>query len=286
MAEVVLSIRELSFGYNGGPEVLTGANLTVRRGDYVAVLGPNGGGKTTLLRLLLGVLHPTSGTIRVLGRDPGKVAHRVGYMPQATGARRAVPMTARDAVLLGLSDGAGRGLFWSRRDRRQADAALGRVGVSHLADRMVADLSGGQRQRVYIARALVSDPEILFLDEPTASVDAQGRCSLLEMLAELNKDMTVVYVSHDLSVVASGATCVACVNHSVHFHPKPEVTRDMLDMMYGTDGHGCPVEVFTHGEVPHRVVPHHGAPGCCPEHMHHEHGGHDHHDHGEDGHDA
>lgn len=281
MAEAVLTIRDLSYAYNGGPRVLEGVNLTVRRGDYVAVLGPNGGGKTTLLRLLLGVLHPTAGEVRVLGREPAQAVHRVGYMPQATGARRSVPVTAREAVLLGLADGAGRGLFWSRDERARAERALDRVGVAHLAGRMVADLSGGQRQRVYIARALVSDPEILFLDEPTASVDTQGRCSLLELLAELNREMTVVYVSHDLSVVASGANCVACVNHSVHFHPRPEVTRDMLDMMYGAAGGSCPVEVFTHGEVPHRVVPRHGTPGCCPDRVHHDHD-HDHHDHAED----
>lgn len=268
MSEAVIEVRDLSYAYNGGPDVLRGVRLTVRRGDYVAVLGPNGGGKTTLLKLLLGVLKPSTGTVRVLGVEPARAVRRVGYMPQATEARRGMPMTSLEVVLTGLQRGAGLGPFWGRGDRGRALRAMERVGVADLAGRMVAGLSGGQRQRVLIARALVSDPEILFLDEPTASVDAQGRCSLLELLADLNREMTVVYVSHDLSIVASGASSVACVNRTLHFHPTPEVTRDMLDMMYGAEGGRCPVEVFTHGEVPHRVVPRHGTPGCCPDHAH------------------
>ncbi|WP_461208384.1 metal ABC transporter ATP-binding protein [Desulfocurvus sp. DL9XJH121] len=262
MAEAVIEVRELSFAYDGGPRVLDNVRLTVHRGDYLAVLGPNGGGKTTLLKLLLGALKPTSGSVSVLGMEPGRAVSRVGYMPQDIHTRNSLPMTCLDVVLTGLR---GRGFRWSARERGLALAALERVGAEELAGRLVGGLSGGQRQRVLIARALVADPEILFLDEPTASVDAQGRCSLLDLLGELNREMTIVYVSHDLSVVASGAHSVACVNRNVHFHPRPEITRDMLDVMYGAGAGACPVEVFTHGDVPHRVVPRHGAPGCCPD---------------------
>ncbi|BBD08694.1 metal ABC transporter ATP-binding protein [Desulfovibrio ferrophilus] len=278
MSEPVIEVRDLDFGYEGGPAILQGAHLTVRRGEYVAVLGPNGGGKSTLIKLLLGILEPEAGTIRVLGKTPAKVAGRLGYMPQYSGIGRELPARVIDMALMGLLDGTSRWFHWTRDERRRAERALDRVGMLSLKDRRITRLSGGQRQRALIARALVSDPEILFLDEPTASVDAEGRCALLELLAELNREVTIVYVSHDLSVVASGAHSVACVNGSVHFHPRPEITREMLTMMYG-DKHTCPVEVFTHGDVPHRVVPHHGAPGCCPDREGHgapSDGGHDH----------
>ncbi|MBU1001840.1 MAG: metal ABC transporter ATP-binding protein [Proteobacteria bacterium] len=264
MSEPVIEVRDLDFGYEGGPDILQGAHLTVMRGDYVAVLGPNGGGKSTLLKLLLGLLEPDAGTVRVLGGPPARVTDKLGYMPQYSGMGRELPARVIDIALMGLLGGTGKGFHWTRDEHKRAERALDRVGVLHLKDRRISGLSGGQRQRAFIARALVSDPQILFLDEPTASVDAEGRCALLELLVELNREMSIIYVSHDLSVVASGAHSVACVNGSVHFHPRPEITREMLTMMYG-DKHTCPVEVFTHGDVPHRVVPHHGAPGCCPD---------------------
>ncbi len=269
----VVEFRDVTFAYNGGPEVLRGVNFTVSAGDYAAVLGPNGGGKSTMLKLMLGVLRPRAGRIRVLGEDPGRASRRIGYMPQSTGVRRELPVTVLDVALMGLLGRTGRGFRHTAAERGRAMQALERTGIEDLAGRLIGSLSGGQRQRAYIARALVADPEILVLDEPTASVDAQGRCSLLELLAELNREMTILYVSHDLSIVASGVRSVLCVNRSVHFHDRPEVTRDMLSMMYG-DGHSCPVEVFTHGDVPHRVVPMHCGPDCegCPGCRMHEHG--------------
>lgn len=287
MAAPVVEVMDLGFSYPGGPAVLDEVYLTVERGEYVAVLGPNGGGKTTLLKLMLGLLEPTRGSVRVLGRPPAEVAGRLGYMPQYGANGNEMPVRVIDTALMGLLGGTRRGFTWTRDEVRRAERALERVDMLAHRDRRLSQLSGGQRQRAHIARALVAEPEILFLDEPTASVDAEGRCALLEMLVELNKDVSIVYISHDLSVVASGAHSVACVNRSVHFHPRPEVTREMLSMMYG-DAHTCPVEIFTHGDVPHRVVPHHGSPGCCPDREHHDH---DHgyvpqpHIHGPEGHD-
>jgi zinc transport system ATP-binding protein len=261
----VVEFRGVGFAYGPGPEVLRDLNFSIAAGDYVAVLGPNGGGKSTLLKLILGVLAPGRGVVRVFGGPPRGAARRIGYMPQSTGMARQLPVTVLDVALMGLLGATGRGPRFTPAERARAEAALERTGMLELRDRLVSDLSGGQRQRAYIARALVADPQMLILDEPTASVDAQGRCSLLELLAELNRDMTILYVSHDLSIVAGGVRSVICVNRTVHLHGRPEVTRDMLTMMYG-GGHSCPVEIFTHGEVPHRVVPRHGGPDCpgCP----------------------
>jgi len=274
VAETVIEIRNLTFAYPGGPHVLEDVQLTVEKGEYMAVLGPNGGGKSTLIKLMLGLLEPSEGSVRVLGQAPSRIAGRLGYVPQSSREGSDLPVRVIDTALMGFVGSTRRGFNWSRDEVRRAERALERVGMLEHRNRRLSSLSGGQRQRAFIARALVAEPEILFLDEPTASVDAQGRCALLELLVELNKEVTVVYISHDLTVVASGAHSVACVHKNVHFHPRPEVTREMLSMMYG-DAHTCPVEIFTHGDIPHRVVPHHGAPGCCPDR--HDHGeGHSH----------
>nr|WP_167941994.1 ABC transporter ATP-binding protein [Desulfobaculum xiamenense] len=250
-------MRDVAFAYDGGGRILNNVNLVVERGDYLAVLGPNGGGKSTLLKLILGVVQPVAGRVEVFGRNAAHVASRVGYMPQLNDASRLFPVSVLGVTLMGLIGATSRGFLFSREEKERAEAALDRVGMLEYRDRRIDRLSGGQRQRVYIARALVSGPDLLLLDEPTASVDAGGRTALLDLLAELNREMTIVHVSHDLSVVAAGAHSVACVNRTLHFHDRPEITRDMLMMMYGGEPEGpCPVEVFAHGDVPHRVVAH------------------------------
>lgn len=248
----------LSFG---GVPVLENVNLDVERGDFLAVLGPNGGGKSTLLKVMLGLLRPDSGTVRVLGAAPGEAGGRIGYLPQHTHVSGSFPITVLDAVRMGtVSPGLGRiaGFGSGRDEAGRARRALERVGMSEHAHRALADLSGGQKQRVFIARAVVDDPELLLLDEPTASVDSASRNSLFRLLSELNGDMTVVMVSHDISSLASGVKSVACVNRTLHFHHAPELTGEMFKMGYGGEGElCCPVELVTHGDVPHRVLGRH-----------------------------
>lgn len=259
MEDVVAELAGVSFAYDAGNPVLDSVDLTLRRGDYLAVLGPNGGGKSTLLRLLLGMLVPTRGLVRVFGGPPARVRGRMGYMPQLLKPRVDFPVTVRDAVLMGLAGRSARGFRFGRAEREAAGRALERAGLAGQEGRRLAELSGGQQQRAFIARALVSDPELLLLDEPTASVDAGGKVALFELLAGLNRNMTIVCVSHDLSVVGCGVKSVACVNRTVHFHDAPEVDADMLRMMYGGEGGGrCPVELIAHGRVPHRVLAEHG----------------------------
>ncbi|GFK94639.1 Zinc import ATP-binding protein ZnuC [Fundidesulfovibrio magnetotacticus] len=251
-----LELDAVSYAY-GETLALRDATLRVPRGEYLAVLGPNGGGKTTLLRLLLGLARPRSGTVRVLGLPPSEAARRVGYMPQTTASGRAFPVSVLETALMGRLGPRSLWPFWSREDRAAAMACLERTGVAHLAKRPLADLSGGQRQRVFIARALACDPEMLLLDEPTASVDPSGRSALQELLGELAKSLTVVLVSHDISVISRHVTCVACVDGSVHFHPRPELTRSMFEAVYRCGPHGCPVELLAHAH------PHDHCPSCA-----------------------
>lgn len=260
MVEHVIEIEGLTLSFGGVP-VLDNVDLTVERGDFLAVLGPNGGGKSTLLKVMLGLLRPDSGTVRVLGAPMGEAGGRIGYLPQHTHVSGCFPISVLDAVRMGMvSPGLGRiaGFGGGRVERERARRALERVNMLDHAQRALADLSGGQKQRVFIARAVVGDPELLLLDEPTASVDTRSRNSLFRLLAELNREMTVVMVSHDISSLASGVKSVACVNRTLHFHKAPELTGEMFKMGYGDDGEPCcPVELVTHGDVPHRVLGRH-----------------------------
>lgn len=260
MADHVIEIEGLTLSFGGVP-VLENVDLTVERGDFLAVLGPNGGGKSTLLKVMLGLLKPDSGTVRVLGAPVGGAGGRIGYLPQHTHVSGCFPISVLDAVRMGMvSPGLRRiaGFGGGRVERERARRALERVDMLDHAQRALADLSGGQKQRVFIARAVVGDPELLLLDEPTASVDTKSRNSLFRLLAELNREMTVVMVSHDISSLASGVKSVACVNRTLHFHHAPELTGEMFKMGYGDDGEPCcPVELVTHGDVPHRVLGRH-----------------------------
>jgi zinc transport system ATP-binding protein len=251
MREVIIEIRDLWFSFNSLP-VLKEVNLAVRRGDFIALLGPNGGGKTTLLKLMLGLLRPDRGSIQVFNEPPGKSAHRIGYMPQHLHFNQSFPISVLDVVLMGkLRPGKG----WSRyssRDKIAARKAMEQMEMWEFRNRRVGELSGGQQQRVFIARALVDEPEVLFLDEPTASVDTKHQTDLFDILKELNKTVTIIVVSHDVGIVSSHVKSVACVNQQVFYHDDSEITQEMLDMAYQC----CPVDLVAHG-MPHRVLQKH-----------------------------
>lgn len=245
----------------GEVEALTDVNLTVERGDFLAVIGPNGGGKTTLLKVLLGLIRPDAGTVTVLGGPAGRSAG-VGYLPQSAEAGRDFPVTVLDLALMGRL-GRRRRFFRDREeDVAKARAALALVGMTSFEDRRASELSGGQRQRVLIARALAAEPELLLLDEPANGVDARGREELYDALRELNRGMTIVMVSHEVGVVARCVKSVACVDRCLHHHPAPEITPRMFSMLYGGScPEACPVEIFAHG-VPHRVAAPHDPASC------------------------
>ncbi len=233
--EPVILLRGVSFAYERA-WVLEDVNLAVGGRESICIVGPNGGGKTTLVKLILGLLRPNSGEVRVFGLPPERARLRIGYMPQYVRHDPRFPVTVMDVVLMGRLGRGGlrRALGWyARPDRRAALDALHQVGMEAAARRPFAALSGGQRQRVLIARALCCQPELLLLDEPTANVDTLVEARLFEILRELNRRMTVVVVSHDLGFVSSLVERVICVNRRVFIHPTSQITGEVIRDLYG-----------------------------------------------------
>lgn len=237
--------------------VLKDVNISIPHGDFVAIIGPNGGGKTTLLKLILGLLKPTNGHILVDGKPPQKASRSIGYVPQNVHINRSFPITALDVVLMGMINNETLSDKNSKGAHIEALMALERMEMKDYAARKIGTLSGGQRQRVFIARALVSGPKLLLLDEPTASIDAKGQADFYRLLKELNTDITILLVSHDLLLISNYVKSVACVNKQLYYHNHAEITGEMLENMYtGSTGEACPVELIAHG-MPHRVLKKH-----------------------------
>jgi len=230
----VITCRDLHFGYAGEP-LLTKVNITIPAGDFVCVVGPNGSGKTTLLKLALGLLQPDSGQITVFGHSPRHSSGRIGYVPQHPRLDPLFPVSALDVTLMGRLGRAPALLGWRRQDKDRALQALTEVGLSDRADQHYAALSGGQKQRVLIARALVGDPELLLLDEPTAGLDAHVEEGFYRLLEELNQRLTIVLVSHDLGFVSGFVKSVVCVGREVLVHPTSEITGEIIADLYGSD---------------------------------------------------
>ena len=256
MVTPIVKIRDVTFTYNG-QVVLKDINLDIVQGDLIAMIGPNGGGKTTLLKLILGLLKPDKGVIRVMGQPALQAAANIGYVPQDVHIKRSFPITALDVVLMGMLAPGNRWRRKSAADRQKALAALDRLDAAALADKKIGTLSGGQCQRVFIARALVTEPKLMLLDEPTASIDTKGQAEFFHMLKELNTDVTILVVSHDLLVISRYAKSVACMNRKLHHHHQAEITGEMIETMYPcTVDEVCPVELVAHG-LPHRVLTDH-----------------------------
>ncbi|MBI9078009.1 MAG: ABC transporter ATP-binding protein [Desulfatibacillum sp.] len=248
--EYDIELDGVSFGYTRQP-VLSNVRLQVERGEFASIVGPNGGGKTTLLKLMLGLLQPDTGSVNVLGVSPEKARLRVGYMPQYSHLDPQFPVTVMDVVLMGrLRKGAM--LMYSKKDREAAMACLEEVQLAELANNLYSELSGGQRQRVLIARALCCQPDLLLLDEPTSNVDPDMQQSLFDMLQKLNKRMTILLVSHDLGFVSQVVRSVICVSREVVVHPTSELDGTLIKEIYGGDcrlvrhDHRCSEEGHCH----------------------------------------
>jgi zinc transport system ATP-binding protein len=232
-APAVITIEGLSFAYDSVP-ILEDVNLSIPARDSLCIVGPNGGGKSTLLKLILGLLKPDRGRIRVLGEAPETARLRVGYVPQFAHYDPKFPVTVLEVVLMGRLDRLSCGPY-AEEDRQAAHRALAEMGLEDMAGRLFAEVSGGQRQRTLIARALAGAGDILILDEPTANIDANSEEHLFKILGKLNKRLTVLLVTHDVGFASKFFKSIACVNRQVLIHPTSELTGELIRNMYGGD---------------------------------------------------
>lgn len=227
----VIDFKNVTFRYEK-LSILEKVSMSICEGDFISIVGPNGGGKTTLLKLMVGLLEPEIGEIKIFGQAPEKVRHKIGYMTQHLHFDTSFPISVLDVVLQGRLK-PGWGFWYSKKDRNRACRALEKVDMTSMKHRHLSELSGGQQQRVLLARALASDPEILLLDEPTANVDVIIGGKFYDVLKELNKRMTIVLASHDLGFVSKLVKKVVCVNRKVVIHPTSSVDGKIIQNMYG-----------------------------------------------------
>jgi zinc transport system ATP-binding protein len=235
----------VSFRYDG-PWALQEVDLAIPRGDFAGCVGPNGGGKSTLLRLALGLLAPTRGQVRVLGMPPAQARQRIGYLPQHNRLDAQFPASALEVVLMGRLGPKPQWGPFGREARRLAHEALRDVNMADLHARPFAALSGGQQKRVLLARALVCRPELLLLDEPAANLDIEAERQLYDLLRKLNERLTIVVVSHDMGFVSRHVRTAVCVNRMVHTHASSELSDEVIRRLYGREM---------------RLVEHHPEPG-------------------------
>jgi zinc transport system ATP-binding protein len=249
--EEVVRLENVWAHYNGMP-ALEGIDLSIQQNDFLGIIGPNGGGKTTLLKVILGLIMPSHGEVSVLGKRPQRTRGAVGYVPQHSLFDRDFPISAWDVTLMGRYSRTGLLRRYGREDRATVRNVLKTVSMLDHKDRQMGKLSGGEQQRVLIARALASEPKLLLLDEPTANVDATMQTEFYELLERLKQQMAIVLVSHDISAVSVHVDKIACLNRQLFHHGSPEIEAEVLEATYK-----CPVQMIAHGTVPHRVLKEH-----------------------------
>lgn len=251
----LITLDRVSVTYDGC-EALHDVSLTISDGDFLGVIGPNGGGKTTLVKAILGSV-PYTGTIHFAPElfDGGE--RLIGYMPQLTTFDRAFPILIVEVVLSGLQGRRGFLHRYTRDDRRKAHALLDRMGLASVADHPIGAVSGGQMQRALLCRAIISDPKLLILDEPTNFVDNRFEHELYQTLRELSERMAIVMISHDIGTITSLVKEIVCVNRTVHRHHSNRITAEQLA------NYNCPIQLLSHGSIPHTVLEHHPGDGCC-----------------------
>jgi zinc transport system ATP-binding protein len=231
--------------------ILEGVDLSIKQDDFLGIIGPNGGGKTTLLRVILGLVKPSRGEVTVLGSTPERNRKFIGYIAQSSLFDHDFPISVLEVVLMGRYGKVGLIKRFSNEDKKLALKALETVEMLDYKDRQIGRLSGGEQQRVFIARALVAEPKMLLLDEPTTGVDTPMQTEFYELLAKLKHTMAIVLVSHDISAVSIYVDKIACLNHQLYYHGSKEVGPEILEATYK-----CPVQMIAHG-VPHRVLKEH-----------------------------
>jgi len=246
MKDVLLKIENATVKLDG-VKVLDDVNLEIRENDFIGVIGPNGGGKTTLVKLILGLLKPDKG--KVIYHIPHNTRHsKIGYLPQVHAFDKKFPILVQDVILSGIS---GNKKLISRHTKAEKELAvfwMDKLRIGHLKGKSIGNLSGGEMQRVFLCRSLISDPELIILDEPDTYVDNQFEKELYEELRELNARMAILLISHDVGTISTYIKSIACVNKQLHYHPSNIITEKQLA------SYNCPIQMITHGDVPHTVL--------------------------------
>ncbi len=246
MSEKLIDIKNLTVGYDS-KVVLENANFSLSENDFVGVIGPNGGGKTTLLKAILGLVKPLSGEI-IFSEKLKNRGGNIGYLPQVNKFDSRFPISVYDVILSGFIDQKNWFRRVSKQDKEKVDAIIDELGIRKIAKKSIGELSGGQMQRAFLGRALVSDPKLLVLDEPDTYVDNQFEGELYRKLVELNRQMAILLVSHDVGTISTYVKSIACVNRQLHYHPSNIISQDQLA------SYNCPIQMITHGSVPHTVL--------------------------------
>ena len=247
----LIELRSVDAGY-GDHVVLRDISLTIHNRDFIGIIGPNGGGKTTLLKVILGLLRPFRGDIIYnKGIEAKGKQGSIGYLPQFNETDRKFPISVKEVVLSGLIPAGDIMYRFSRDDKDRVNGILDTMGMSSRLNAHIGELSGGQLQRVFLARAIVSSPSLLILDEPGTYVDNRFENELYAFLPELKKKMAILLVSHDIGIISRYIKTIACVNGNLHYHMSNIITSEQLKV------YNCPIDIITHGKVPHRVLEEH-----------------------------
>lgn len=248
MKNPLMQLTGISASYDE-KTVLSRVNLTLYEHDFLGIIGPNGGGKTTLVKIMLGLLRPTTGTLRFF-RDGKEIPGiTMGYLPQYNHIDKKFPISVYEVVLSGLNKQ--KSLFhrYTAGQHAQVRHIIARMGLEGLEKRAIGQLSGGQLQRALLGRALVSNPEVVILDEPNTYIDKRFEAKLYSLLEEINNECAIVLVSHDIGTVLQNVKSIACVNETLDYHPDTEVPAEWLEEHFG-----CPIDLLGHGNLPHRVL--------------------------------
>ena len=248
MTNPIIQVDGLSASYDH-KTVLSQVNLTVYEHDFLGGIGPNGGGKTTLIKSILGLHQPDTGKIRFFKQGKEVPEIKMGYLPQYNTIDKKFPISVYEVILSGLSKQ--KSLFRRYNDEHHESVRqmIVRMGLEGLEHRAIGELSGGQLQRTLLGRALVSNPEVVILDEPSTYIDKRFETKLYSLLEEINQERAIILVSHDIGTVLKNVKTIACVNETVHYHPHTEVPTEWLEEHFG-----CPIEMLGHGTFPHRVL--------------------------------
>ena len=241
----IIEIKDVSVNY-GSVKALDRVSISIKKGDFIGVIGPNGGGKTTLIKVLLGLIKPATGEVHIHSDKP------IGYVPQFNNFEKKFPITVCKVILMGsMSDKKNIFHKYTKEDKEKSLKVMTLLGIENLSERLISQLSGGQMQKVLIARALMTDPDILILDEPTASIDSQSRTDIYNLFNDLKGKKTIILISHDIGSISSYIDSIACLNVQLYYHENGNLTEETISKAYG-----CPVDIIAHG-IPHRVLPEH-----------------------------